>query len=101
MERKLKDVKEIVTYDCAWNVLENYGDGETEKRFPEEFNFSDDDIIFLQSFDDYEYLQYMIVDSDHFVLIRNMDDRIICAMPYTEFYAETMRMLDEDRENRQ
>lgn len=103
MEKKLTDIKKISTYESAWNVLENYGDGETEnciQQNPEAFGFSEDDIIFLQHFDDWEYLQYMVID-DNLIMVRDMDDMIVFCNTYTEWYKHVMEMLQEDREERE
>ena len=94
MEGKIEDIKSISAYNSAYRLLDENTTSDFWKDFDEE------DICFLEHFDDFEGYQYFVINYDY-VLTTICEDVIGNAMSMDEFIDSVMELLKEDRENRQ
>ena len=89
-------IKNIRTFTSAYDLLEEY-DVIRETGF----SAGEDDIIFLQNFDNFEGYNYVVInDFKVFVVDVLNGDMIGNEMTMGEFWKELIEMLNEDREDR-
>lgn len=96
MIETIKEIKSIEHYMSAYEAI----DENTDKEFWDKNNFNDDDICFLKHFDDYEYCSYYVINYEY-VMVAQCGDIEGDIMTMEEFINETMRLLNEDREERE
>ena len=89
-------IRKINTFSSAWELIDEY-DVIRETGF----SADDDDIRFLQHFDDFEAYQYVVIN-DWKVLVTDSvnGDLIGNEMTMGEFWKELIEMLNDDRGNR-
>lgn len=101
----MERVNSISTFICAYDIIENYLDDNYKKSNDGEItifgeSMSDDDVCFLEHFDDFEGYTYYVINSESVVVV--LDDGTTCgqfdSMP--EFWGTVHALLIEDRENR-
>ena len=90
-------IENIRTFASAYELLEEY-DVIRETGF----SANEDDILFLQNFDNFEVYNYVVInDFKVFVVDALNGDLIGNEMTMGEFWKELIEMLNEDREDRE
>lgn len=100
----MEKVKSINEYVSAFDVIEEYCDcvslcdGESYIIMDEQIS-DEDDICFLQHFDDYEAYTYYVINGE--TVIVTIDSDVSAQFDSMEKFWEAVHaLLDEDRENR-
>lgn len=90
-------IRKINTFNSAWELIDKY-DVIKETGF----SADEDDICFLQHFDDFEAFNYVVFDDFKVVVIDAINGDVIGnEMTMGEFWKELIEMLNEDREERE
>lgn len=93
MKENLEQIHSIDSYNSLYELLQS----EMDKEFWQQF--SEDDLIFLNHCDDFDYYTYYVFNYDHVSVVEG--SFVLAVYTMEEFIAETMRMLQEDREERE
>ena len=90
-------IENIRTFTSAYELLEEY-DVIKETGF----SADEDDILFLQNFDNFEGYNYVVINDFKVFVVDSLNgDLIGNEMTMGEFWKELIEMLNEDREDRQ
>lgn len=96
MIENIRDIKSIYHYNSCYELLNE----NTDRDFWEENDFNDDDICFLQHFDDFEGYTYYIINYEY-VIVTICEDVEGEVITLEKFISETLKLLEEDREERE
>lgn len=92
MKVTLNDVERLDHAEDEVTIIEGY--------FSEMNYFDEEDYIFLQHLNDYEDVYDYLVMNEETLIALDADGGIVFVMSLRDWYRQIMKMLDEDRKER-
>lgn len=92
MKNRIIDIENMSIFDSAFEVLQECGNLDHNI-------LDDDDICFLEHFDDFEGYQYVVINDLEYIAVM-VDGYHTNVTAYDQWLEELMELLKEDRENR-